>query len=316
MLSRIGGERSEEATQKTAAALAFLHYKMMLGEMYPSRNWPLRVGETFVELCRRDPKLAEALATHRDFGLPQHAMFAELMPEKERKLAARKMLAKARQLDDEDARWTPAMVKLIAELGDDDALAAVRGQWRDYSLRDAIIAALYRHPQAGDKRLYFEALDSPQPETVRRAAEAIAGLKTMGGVEEMATVMASLRFYSGLKDEAATRTALSHAMSTLSDDLFAPTTAADDPATKTYDQWRVWFTEHYPDAAKKLGESSDGDGRIDRPVGRHRLDFRRRGSRREGLSEAVVRQVSQWDEPARPRAGRGDGAMVAGGFVS
>lgn len=269
VLSRIGGERNEEVTQKTAAALAFLHYKMMLGEMVPSRNWPLRVGEVFVELCKRDPKLADALATHREFGLPQQAMFAALMPEKERAIAARRLLEKSNTWD-EDTLWTPEMVRLVAALGEADALAAVREQWHDFSLRDVILETLAAKPDAANRELFFQALALPDANSVARAATAIAALDAAGTPDEIALAMSALRQQCNAKENRAARTALVVALKVLSgEELETPEADATgetpvplDQAmiARVYQPWFDWFAKTHPDQSKKLDAAAALDG--------------------------------------------------------
>jgi len=266
VLSCIGGQCDAEITNKTAAALAFLHVKMLVGDMYPSRNWPRRVGETFVELCKRDPNLAEALARHRDFGLPQHAMFAKLMPEKQRKLAARRLLQRAQQAED-DVPWTPEMVELIAELDQPEALDAIRAQWGEFSLRDAIIAALYGDPQPGDRELFVDALMETNPATVARAADALAMLGQAGEPDEIAAALSALRHYCSVEEAAETRRALGAAINTMSKKDFEFEETEQTAPLATYQPALDWFAEAHPAANARLNnlaalDGIDWDGRL------------------------------------------------------
>ncbi|MCA9271224.1 MAG: PQQ-dependent sugar dehydrogenase, partial [Planctomycetales bacterium] len=190
VISRLPGERTTATTSNVAAALAGLHHKMAAGEMIPSRNWPLRVSETFTELCRRDPGLPAALAQHAAFGLPQHAMFAQLMPPREKTLATQRMLARA--LEDDETTWTSDMVRLIARLDDPAALEAIRLQWADFGLRGPIIAALAEQPRAADRDRFFEALSLADAAAVTAAANAITMLGAKGSPKEIGDVVAAL----------------------------------------------------------------------------------------------------------------------------
>src|SRR5262249_3009221 len=131
VMSRLKGPRNRVATDSIAEALAALHHQMAEQRIYPSRNWPLRVGEVFVELCKRDPNLAEAVVNHPKFLLPEHSLFAARMEGKTKEKAARKLLASAQALG-EDAHWTAELVEVVASLPVEESLPALRKKWSDY----------------------------------------------------------------------------------------------------------------------------------------------------------------------------------------
>ena len=267
VLSRLPGERTEGMTNRTAAGLSFLHMKMLVGEMNSSRNWPLRVGEMFQELCKRDPNLAEALATerdfdppaHRDFGLPAHAMFAKLMPEKERKIAARRLLERAIDVGDK-ARWTPELIEVVAELRDGKALNAIREQWEDFQLRDAIIAALYQQPRVEDRELFLEALHETNAATVARAAEALSQLGEAASPDEIATVLSTLRHYGSFDNAGLTRVALAAAFKSLSNQSIDFAKEDKNDPLRAYKGAFDWFAKAHPVAAAKMNKLSALDG--------------------------------------------------------
>ncbi len=94
VLSRLTGERNDDVTSKTASALVLLHHKLASRGDIPSRNWPLRVGELFEELCKKDDKLAQAIVDQDKFGLPEHSLFVSKMSGDVQLHAARKLLEK------------------------------------------------------------------------------------------------------------------------------------------------------------------------------------------------------------------------------
>ena len=271
VLSQLPGERTERMTEDTAATLAFVHMKMLLGDMYPSRNWPLRVGEAFVELCRRDPKLAETLSTHRDFGMPAHAMFARLMPEKERQLATRRMFDKAIRRG-EDVSWTAEMIALFSQLDDEKVDDAIRDQWHDFALRDAVVASLSSNPRPQDRKLFVEALRETSAGTVARAARALAQIGDKGTPAEVAAALAALRHHGADKNTRDTRQALAALVQVLADREFEFGAEDDKDILAAYRPAFDWFAKAHPEEAAQLNRLSAADG-IDWDARLAKIDF-------------------------------------------
>ncbi|MBX9789832.1 MAG: c-type cytochrome [Pirellulales bacterium] len=200
-LSRIGGPRTPEVTNATAAALVGLHGKLAARGEFVSRTWPLRVTEAFGELCRRDPSLARAVGAAPAFGLPEHAMFVLAMPETDRPAAARRLLAAVAtkrageesdntEIDaDEPNTWTAELVQALACLPNDELFPALRARADDPNVRDAIASVLARNPQAVDRERFVAALDSFELGVVRQAAAALGSLPKL----EPAEIAAALR---------------------------------------------------------------------------------------------------------------------------
>lgn len=257
--SRLPGQRSAEFTRRCAWAIAHLHHKLAARGMQPDRNWPLRVGEMFQQLCRHDSSLARALLAEPAFGLPQHSLFASLMPGEPGLQAARRLWHAALAAADPAEAWTPELVALVSRLPDDAAREALRSLWNDFALRDAVALALSQHPQHADRELLVEALGSAQPQVVRAAATALLQLPAPGTAAEIAQALATLRSYCDAPDERPVRTALVQLLTHWS----AQPLHVDEPLDAgglvtpaelhmAYAPWFAWFADQYPAEAARL----------------------------------------------------------------
>lgn len=259
VVSRLPGERSAEFTRRCAWALAHVHRKLAARGMQPDRNWPARVGEMFRELCQRDAGLMTALLEEPAFGLPQHSLFASLMPGDLGEQAARRLLHMAQTAEDPAQAWTPELVAVVGRLQDDAARQAVRSLWDEFALRDAVALVLAEHPQQADRGLLVEALGSAQPQVVRAAALALLKLPAPGKPAEMAQALATLRSYCEAPEERGVRVALAELLvhwsgRSLTVDEASNTRSPPSPAElrRAYAPWFEWFRTEYPVEAAQL----------------------------------------------------------------
>ncbi|MGE0608938.1 MAG: hypothetical protein AB7O62_17715 [Pirellulales bacterium] len=261
VLSRLPGERSPDVTRQTAEALARLHHKLADQQLFPSRNWPNRLGECFDELCHRDPALPRALVENELFTRPEQSLFAARMDDSSRALAARKLLAAATAAEDagEDNPWTSELVSVVAALPDDEALPALREHWDDYALRDSIALALAARHLPDDRERLFAALDSPQADVISHAAQGLLRLPAAGTAQEIGLVLRTLRQYLPVKQQRDLRQSLASLARHLSDQQLPEKEPAGSDAAAVYQPWFEWFTQAYPDEAQRLAASGTID---------------------------------------------------------
>jgi putative membrane-bound dehydrogenase-like protein len=260
VMSRLPATRSESATQRTAAVLAKLHGKMRRGQMFVSRNWPLRVGEAVSNLYRNDPKLADALVSNSDFAHPSQAMLTEAMTPVQRQIAARKLLQASANSVDEDARWTDELVQLVAELPNNEALPALRAAWDDFTLRDAIVTVLARARQSDDRAKFVEMLGALQPRSVELSAAALTVISGKPEPNELNSAMAALKQACLVPEQQSTRQALAHLLAHWTGE--SPT-IDEHKTTNPLDAYRPWFNWYettYPELAAAMKEPMGSDG--------------------------------------------------------
>jgi putative membrane-bound dehydrogenase-like protein len=250
-LSRLPGERSAAATERTALALARLQLKMQQQELFVSRNWPLRVGEAVAELYEHDFKLAAAVVACPDFKLPIQALLARPMPAEQQQAAARKLI-RAAQESAGQARGTEDLVTIVAGLPDDEAFGALRSAWDDYSLRDAIIAILRRAPQEVDRGRFVESLGAVQASTVETAA---AALEKLGGApqpEELVAAFAALKQACLTPEQRNLRQSLVKLLITWTQQNITVDDPGKGEVAALYRPWFDWLAQAHPDAAARL----------------------------------------------------------------
>lgn len=252
VLSRLNTRHSARETGVLADALVTLHHKMAEQRIFPSRNWPLRVGEVFVELCKRDPRLAEEVVKHPKFLLPEHSLFAARMEGKTKEAAARKLLKSAMALG-EEAEWSSELVEVVASLPPEESLPPLRKKWGDFGLRDAIVVVLAKKPDTQDRAKYIDSLSSVQPQVVEAAATALRRIGGEGTPEELTVVLQALRQFCASPPSVGVRRDLAALLKKWTGQAIE----TKDSATATdvlaiYQPWFEWFAKEHPAAAARL----------------------------------------------------------------
>ncbi len=278
VLSRLGGKRSPEASAATAQALCGLHRKMAAGKMYPDVNWPLRVGEVFGELCKRDPALPLAVSRDESFGLPAHSLFAAAMTGEAQKQAAARLLAavdkQGRDADD-STRWTPELVRVVAVLPEEEIVPRLHGLWDEPTLRDAIALVLARHPQPEDRTRFIEALPLTQAGVTACSAEALAALGAQAEGAEISAAVVALRRSCAVPEQRDARAALVRLLTNWSGKRFDVEERKGLDLLAAYRPWFAWFESAYPTEAARLKVQGGADvkawaarlAKIDWPTG-------------------------------------------------
>lgn len=254
VLARLPAERSSEVTRQTARALVLLHHKLAARGDIASRNWPLRVGEMFDELCNKDPALAEAVVADEKFGLPDHSLFVGRMTGDVQKRAARKLLAAVTA--NQEAEWTTDLLEALKVLPVGELRPHLREHWDNPALRDAIAVQLAAEPLDEDRERLVEALSSVQPKVVEQVAQGLARLTGKATPQEIGAAIAALRQQCLAPNERAARKALVSLLTYWTGQQFSIVEQKDDLAA--YAPWFDWFANTYPDESKRL-RSFSGD---------------------------------------------------------
>ena len=250
------GARTSETTNRAVMALLNLETKLRQKGEIPSQNWPARVGEMFVELCRRDGALAERLVDHADFGRPEHALYAERLKGDLRARATRCLLAANKAAGDP---LTAELVRLTGGLPAAEGLPILRSAWDEPGLRDTVALALARHPQAEDRGRFIAALGSWQPQVCQAAAEALIKLGGRGEAVEQLAALQALRQACQAPDQAALRKQLVALLEQWSGGAVkADEQKQRDPAALWAD-WQRWFAQAHPAEAAQLGSTAGGN---------------------------------------------------------
>ncbi|HEV7280946.1 MAG TPA: PVC-type heme-binding CxxCH protein [Pirellulaceae bacterium] len=195
-ISRMPGERTNEAAERIAAVLAALPHRMRELGQQPSRNFPDRMREVVTELLKRDEALAERLVARERFGAPMHADWVGLLPESLRAKAAERI---ASVTDPEE--WTSETVELFAYLDEERRRELTDEAWNYPALREATLRRLAADARDQDLARLLIGLDSPNASTVQLVAETLRSLGVDGTPLEQTAVVRALR--QQLRDERA-----------------------------------------------------------------------------------------------------------------
>ncbi len=257
VFSRLPGERTEELSSACAAALTSLHAKLKNRQEFASRNWPARVDEVVVELTARDARLPAALAASPRFGtFADHSLFAARMQGELADTAARKLLTAAARADEEEPFWTSELVQIVGRLSSDDAIDALRRQWFDFGLRDAITLVLAERPREIDRGKFLDALGSPQPDVVTAAARALGQLPAASNAQEFGQVVRQLRMACESEPRKAERQALAQLLAHLTGVNLAISEKPGENLLDAYRPWFDWFAKEHAAAAAELDRLS------------------------------------------------------------
>lgn len=249
-------DRTADVTRKTAAALVNLHHKMKSKGYYPSRNWPLRMGEVFEELCRRDPQLPEALIEDPSFGLAEHSLFVKRMPDRWRLPSARKLLRHVQSSADRD-EWTSELVETLAILPDEELFPQLRPHWENPRLSGAITRILAREPSMEDRARFVASLSSIQPQVITASCKSLCQLPAAPDSDDFLIAMRALKRHSSAEG--------SETVCWNLDALLKHWTNAEvrksetENYSVTFTAWLDWFELHGSEVAAGMAATSDAD---------------------------------------------------------
>jgi len=203
VLAQMPGARTARVSVSTAKALLRLDTKLVAGGLFVSRNWPLRVEETYDRLAARDSKLVEAMIADAEFGRTAHSRFVRRMTQDRQETAAIRLLEVAEAADPDDATaWTVELIDVLASLPSTEINPVLRAQWENLAVRDALVVALAQHAEPVDRERFVEALASPQAEVMEAAAGALLRIEGSATAAEIAQAIVALRQLSKVASHA------------------------------------------------------------------------------------------------------------------
>jgi putative heme-binding domain-containing protein len=247
VLARLRGARSPELTRKTAGALLALDRKIGQRRLNRDRNWPLRVGEMYAELARKDAALHAALLAHPDFGRPDHALFARC-PGFDRRAAAERFLAQSKK--DPVYAWNADLVDLIGNLPDEQGTQVLRQLWGQAGMDEAILPVLARHPGPADRDKFLEGLQSPRLAIIRACLDALEKLPSQSDGACLLALVRCLRCLADGREETQVR----HRLARYLQQVTGQTRFGTDKQA-----WTDWFARTYPELAARLGNADGVD---------------------------------------------------------
>jgi putative heme-binding domain-containing protein len=245
VFARLRGPRTPELTRHVVSALLALDQKVTRRHLNRDTNWPLRLGELYAELARKDPALHAAVLADAEFGRPDHALFAQ-SPGFDRRYAAELFLGRAEK--DDDYPWNAALVGLLDSLPAERTRPLLRRLWDRGGLEDAILPLLALQPLAEDRAKFLHGVESPQLATVRLCLDALAKLPDGADGKQVLALVRALRRLPAGKEEDRVREQLGRTLARLT---------GQEKLGTDREAWTAWFTQKYPELAGRLG-GADG----------------------------------------------------------
>jgi hypothetical protein len=240
VLARLRGARPTEVTRRTAAALLALDAKLARRRLNRDHHWPLRIAEVHAELARKDPGLNHALLSDPTFGRPGHVLLTRA-PGFDWKKAAAIFLRLTEK--DADYEWNPELVQLLGLLPAERVLPALRRQWDNGGLQEAILAVLARQPQAPDRDRFLLGLTWPHPATVRSCVDALEKLPPGKDAGQTLLLIQALRRLGDSKEDRLLASRLAGLLNRVTGQAQLGVNGR---------AWLEWFGKKYPALATRL----------------------------------------------------------------
>jgi putative membrane-bound dehydrogenase-like protein len=255
VMARLRGRWTEKITRHVADALLALDRKLTEKHLNRDTNWPLRIAEMYAEMARKHPELNTALLDDRDFGRPDHVLFTEA-PGFDRPRAAAIFVARAAK--DEEFAWSPALVRLVGELPQEQALPVLRPLWDKGGLDEALLPILARKPDATDRAKFIAGLKSLQPATIGTCLGALEKLPPPTEGAELLVIVRCLQRLPEGKEGDALRERVGKYLERIT---------GQEKIGADRKRWADWFAKKYPALAPRL----DGADGVDVAAWRKRL---------------------------------------------
>jgi putative membrane-bound dehydrogenase-like protein len=258
VFSRLPTIRTSAVTKQTARAISGLIVKLAADGARPGDQMPAFLEELWDALVKRDPALPAALVADPSFGVPGHELFGARMPKEQQAIAARKLLAAIKKLDEDRASiaWSSELVKLVTSLPDVEALPVLREQAAEPRLADSIALILAKKRQPEDRARLVEALGSSQEKVVASAAEALLAIAPEKATAlELGAAIKSLRRFGAAAKDSSPRAPLVALLDRWSGQKFADNAKPDAAYAAAF----AWYNKSYPKEAAMLAGMAGAD---------------------------------------------------------
>ena len=240
--ARLPVARSSVQTQQIAAALLDLDAKIETRELKQDLNWDDRVGETYAELCRRDPLLPATIAALPQFGRPGHVQFVGEMEPAVRQQAVAAFVRRIQQQGD-DYRWDSEVVFLLGETRETAYRELIRQQFDNLSVQPAVLTVLTRHPSDRDRPIYVAGLQSAQPDLLAKCLGALESLEADDRPDEQVALLRAMRSLGESPPEMELREEMLRLLQRNNGQNFTHQKANPAEVTRA---WTEWIARRYP----------------------------------------------------------------------
>lgn len=235
VLARLGGKLSDADSGAVAHELVSLDALYETTKIGRDTNWPPVMQDVVKAYLAKWPNWARHVLTHPYFGRPDQVWLATVPGFDKAKVAA----AFANRLP--KGAWTPATVKLLADLPKGPSKYLLDKIWTAGGLEDAVVPLLARMPDETDRAKFVRGLSSLQPSVVAVSAAALSKLPAAADTAELVPLVQALRRFADPKTDATVRAAVLKRLTETTKQTFAEVAG-----------WEKWLTDTHPDLAKKL----------------------------------------------------------------
>ena len=259
VLARIEVERTYDESLATAAALVNLDVKIRQRGMKQDSNWDDRIGELYRKLCEVDPVIRQLIVDQPGFGLPGHVVLLSEVGRDQIPAAIGHFVRRIQQ--DEDFEWSSDVVFAIGESEVPDHRRLIRDQLDNLAVRGSVLMVLAESPEAGDRELFVDGLESGQINVVRSCLDALTRLPTGRAPEELYALMAAARRMINSPDEYALREMAIRLLQHNTSQSFGFVFAEDGyrPQPGPLRQWERWLRERFPQFEPSGADSTEAN---------------------------------------------------------
>ena len=250
---------SRDGMHRKAIARAFvgIDRKMAERKLNQDSNWDDRLGELYAALVELDPLLPDEIVAQPGFGLPGHVLFMSRLPADLLPAAVDAFVKQAQ--DDGEYAWSNDVVFVIGESKKPEHRKLIRNLYEDFSVRNSVLVVLSRNPEAGDRQLFIQGLESSQTEVLTACLTALAQLPASDDAQELVALMRCLRRLGADRSEYPARNRVVRLLRRNTRQQFGWVfgKAGENPQREAVQRWTKWMTETHPQqAARMLGTNS------------------------------------------------------------
>jgi len=259
VVARLPVPRSTDQRQQIATALVQIDTKFTTRKLPQDNAWNDRFKDLYQELAQLDEFLAPVLVDVPEFGRPGHVLFMSEMPERRLTDA---IAAFVKQIEsDAEYPWSNDVVFLLGASPDPAHRKLIRQQAQQFAIRGAVLMTLAEQPEAIDRPLFLNGLDSSQYEVLSASLSALEQLPASEAPDEQMSLLKALR---RLNQDAREYTARERVVQLLERNTghqvaFITGTEGHRPQPETIGGWTDWLKQKWPDAVQQAMGSDAAD---------------------------------------------------------
>lgn len=261
--ARIPASREARHTEAVAKALVDIEPKLKRRKLPVDSSWDDRFGELYRAHVEQDPDLPRSIVKQPAFGYPGHVLFMSQVPGD---MVEAAIEAFAKQIAaDKNYVWSNDVVFVMGESQKPEHRALLKAQLENFGVRAALLQVLAAKPDATDRDLFIEGLESSQMEALGACITALEELPASKSAAEQVALLRCVRRLGPDKVEYAVRERVVKLLQrNLNKEVpFEYGESGYQPQSAAIDQWTKLVSQQFPaEYTSAMGGSAEELGAL------------------------------------------------------